>query len=80
MSTTSTTKFICPQCDSADVVHHAHARWDWRMRAFRLLKVFSYGHCTHCDAKFHYLEPTPIPDDVLTFTDGLTTLTEESNG
>jgi glutaredoxin len=81
MSTmTTATKYICPHCDSADIVHHAHARWDWRTRAFHLVRVLDKGHCPYCDALFHYLQPTPIPDDVLAITDGLTiSLTEESN-
>lgn len=65
------TKYICPQCDSSHIVHEAHAEWDWRTRTFRLLRVLSRGICSFCQARFHYLEPTPIPDDVLAITDGV---------
>lgn len=72
MTTNQTaTKYICPQCDSADIRHNATAVWDWKIRAFRLLKVLGSGFCSHCDATFHYLEPTPIPEDVLAITDGV---------
>ena len=55
--------YICTHCQSDDILHLAWTRWNNLLACFEMVQsVGRQSRCGKCDATFHYLQPTPLPD------------------